>query len=89
MSKNKLKLNDDKPELLIVSSKNPQNKIQNKNIQIGSSTIAASTKFCTESRNLSWFYTVNGESYQKDMPISVLPNQESKQHKKTPLQLKF
>ena len=43
MSKNKLKLNDDKTELLIVSSKNAQNKIQNKNIQIGSSTISAPT----------------------------------------------
>ena len=30
MSKNKLKLNDDKTELLIVSSKNAQSKIQNK-----------------------------------------------------------
>ena len=43
MSKNKLKLNDDKTELLIVSSKNAQNKIKNKSIQIGSSTISASS----------------------------------------------
>ena len=43
MSKNKLKLNDDKTELLIVSSKNAQSKIQNKDIQIGSSCISAST----------------------------------------------
>ena len=43
MSKNKLKLNDDKTELLMVSSKNAQSKIQNKDIQIGSSCISAST----------------------------------------------
>ena len=38
-----MKLNDDTTELLIVSSKNARNKIQNKIIQIGSSTISAST----------------------------------------------
>ena len=43
IQENKLQLNDDKYELLIVSSKNAQNKIQNKSIQIGSSTISAST----------------------------------------------
>lgn len=43
MTKNKLKLNDDKTELLIVSSKNSQSKIQRNSIQIGSSTISSST----------------------------------------------
>ena len=55
MSKNKLKLNDDKTELLIVSSKNAQNKIQNKTIQIGSSTISASTNV----RNLGIYLDSN------------------------------
>ena len=41
--KNKLKLSDNENELLIVSFKNAQNKIQNKSIQIGSSTISASS----------------------------------------------
>ena len=41
--KNKLKLNDDTTELLIMSPKNARNKIQHKFIQIGSSTISAST----------------------------------------------
>ena len=43
MSKNKSKLNNDKTELLVVSSKNAQNKMKNKSIRIGSSTISASS----------------------------------------------
>ena len=43
MSINKLKLNDDKTELLIVSTKHSQSKIQNKSVQIGSSIISASS----------------------------------------------
>ena len=84
MSKNKLKLNN--IELLIVSSKNAQNKIQNnKNIQIGSSTISASTNV----RNLGIYLdsTLSVENHIKKIRQSVynvLPNQESKQHKKTP-----
>ncbi len=51
MSRNKLKLNDDKTELIILSSKHNQTKIQNNTIQIGSSTISSSTSV----RNLGVF----------------------------------
>ena len=43
MLENKLKIKYYKIELLIASSKNAQNKIKNKSIQIGSSTISASS----------------------------------------------
>ena len=43
MSINKLRLNDDKTELLIVSTKHSQSKIQNKSVQIGSSITSASS----------------------------------------------
>ena len=41
MAQHQLKLNDDKTELLIASSKHVQTKIQNRNIQIGSAVINA------------------------------------------------
>ena len=43
MSINKLKSNDDKTELLIVSTKHSQSKIRNKSVQIGSSIVSASS----------------------------------------------
>ena len=55
MSNNKLKLNDDKTELLIVLSESAQNKIQNTHIQIGSSTISASNNV----RNLGIYLDSN------------------------------
>ena len=55
MSNNKLKLNDDKTELLIVSSKNAENKIQNTHIQLGSSTISTSNNV----RNLGIYLDSN------------------------------
>ena len=73
MSNNKLKLNDDKTELLIVPSKNAQNKIQNTHIQIGSSTISASNNVRNLGIYLDYKY-VNGEQYQKSVSISVLSN---------------
>ena len=77
MSNNNLKLNDDKTEPLIVSSKNAQNKIQNKNIQIGSLTISAYTNV----KNLGIYLDSNmsmenqrWNTTSKGVPISVLPN---------------
>ena len=81
MSKNKLKLKDDKTELLSVLSKNAQNKTQ-KNIQIVSSTSSASTN--VQNLGIHLDSTLSMENHIKDMPIRLLPNQESKQHKKTP-----
>jgi hypothetical protein len=63
MAKNKLKLNDDKTELLVLSSKHNQNKIHDDSIQIGSSTITASTSI----RNLGAHFdpTMSMESHVK------------------------
>ena len=59
----KLKLNDDKTELLILCSKHHQDKVKNDCIEIGSSTIHASTSV----RNLGAYFdhTMSMEEHVK------------------------
>ena len=72
MSMNKLKLNDDKTEFLIMTSKYQQHKIQDHSINVDTATIYASKS----ARNLGIVFDDN--VCQTCMPVCLLPHQKSK-----------
>ena len=79
---NKLKLNDEKTEFLIMTSKYQQHNIQDHSINVGTTTIHASKS----ARNLGIVFDDNlcMDQHVKRacVPVSLLPHQKCKRYEK-------